>query len=186
MSFETVFERVFGAQYQQMPQSWQQFHRVVDAHCYGGEAEVRRGKGLASRLICGLMGLPKSGVVPVVLRLTKEGDFERWQRQFGDSRFESCLSAAGCLERDEDAYHIKERLGFLSFFIRLEVKDQQVHWHIYGWRFAGMPLPRILMPHSRTVEAQDAAGRYQFDIDLHLPGFGRLIAYRGWLLPQGV
>lgn len=186
MSSVTVFEKVFGALYQQMPASWQQFHRVVDCHRYTGEAEVRRGAGLASRMICGLMRLPKSGVVPVVLTLTNSGDGERWQRQFGESRFESCLTAAGRLEGDNDAVQIKEQLGLLGFLIRLEVKDEEIHWHIEGWRFAGVALPQILMPLSRTVEGQDAEGRYRFDIDLHLPGFGRLIAYRGWLLPQGV
>lgn len=186
MSFSSVFERVFQAQYQRMPESWQRFHHVVDEHCYMGEAEVRRGGGLASRLLCGLMRLPKSGKVPVVLRLTKEGQGERWHRRFGDSCFESCLTAAGSLESERDGHHIQERLGFLSFFIRLEVKDQQVHWHIDSWRFAGVALPRFLMPLSRTVEAQDAEGRYQFDIDLSLMGGGRLIAYRGWLLPYGV
>ena len=44
-----------------------------------------------------------------------------------------------------------------------------------------MPLPKFLAPLSQTKEFIDDKGRYAFDIDLSVPLFGRLIAYRGWL-----
>ena len=43
-----------------------------------------------------------------------------------------------------------------------------------------MPLPRALHPVVRTFE-REQGGRYHFEVEAHLPLFGLLIRYAGWL-----
>ncbi len=49
-----------------------------------------------------------------------------------------------------------------------------------GMRFAGIPLPRLCWPHVSAVETGEA-GRFHFDVEIGLPGIGRLVRYRGSL-----
>jgi hypothetical protein len=38
---------------------------------------------------------------------------------------------------------------------------------------------------SLATETVDAAGRFRFDVEMRLPfGLGRLVRYRGWLVPD--
>ena len=175
-----LFRFIFGPRFDRLPAAWQQFHSVKDRHIYEGEAEVARGTGFVASVLCLLLRLPQTGAVPVQLVLEKEGKGERWARTFGASSFETRLSPA----HSERGYFLYERFFPFCFFVELEVVGETVGWHLRGWRFFGVPLPRLFIPKSKTVERVDAEGRYQFDIELSLPLFGRLIAYQGWLLPQ--
>jgi len=48
----------------------------------------------------------------------------------------------------------------------------------------GVPLPLILAPLGDAVESEDDAGRFRFDVTVRLPlGLGRVVQYRGWLVP---
>ena len=47
----------------------------------------------------------------------------------------------------------------------------------------GIPLPRLLHPTVRTFE-RERDGRYEFEVEAHLPLFGLLVRYSGWLEPQ--
>ena len=49
-----------------------------------------------------------------------------------------------------------------------------------GMRFAGMPLPRFCWPRIRAAETEQE-GRFRFDVEIGLPGIGRLVRYRGFL-----
>ena len=49
----------------------------------------------------------------------------------------------------------------------------------------GLRLPSWLTPIGHTRETVDSAERFCFDVDVALPGVGRIIRYTGWLIPSG-
>ena len=80
------------------------------------------------------------------------------------------------------------RLGFgpLSFDIGLTVEDGRLAYPVVAGRCLGIPLPRLLLPISRTAEGVDTEGRATFDVEIALPAVGRIVRYRGWLVPDDV
>lgn len=184
----SLFGAVFGATFETLPESWQRLHLVTDHHVYRGGVEVSRGEGLVAGLLCWMMGLPKSGTAEMKLVIKKlpdeTGHSERWERHFGASEFSTVLTLPKVNRSSplSDGYSLHERFGPIRFIVGLEIDGARVKWRLLGWRFLSVPLPAFLVPRSETVEFVDEAGRYWFDIDLSLIGFGRLIAYRGWLV----
>ena len=80
---------------------------------------------------------------------------------------------------------VRERFGPLSFRLRLAPDGDGLAMPIDAAFLLGLRLPRFLTPASATREFIDAAGRFNFDVDVSLPGVGRVVRYRGWLVPVG-
>jgi hypothetical protein len=80
---------------------------------------------------------------------------------------------------------IVERFGMLSFRLALNPSEAGLSMPIERAYFLGVLLPRWLTPISCTHETVDAAGRFHFDVDVVLPLAGRIVRYRGWLVPAG-
>lgn len=51
------------------------------------------------------------------------------------------------------------------------------------WSAGRIPLPLMLAPKSRARE-WEADGRFWFDVPIALPLLGRIVHYRGWLIPN--
>jgi hypothetical protein len=104
---------------------------------------------------------------------------ETWTREFGRHRFRSTLS-----RRDADPPGcIRERFGPMSFRLALPVDDGGLRMPLERGQWLGIPLPRWLTPRSDTREFVDAQGCFRFDVDISLPGLGRVVRYEGWLRP---
>ena len=56
---------------------------------------------------------------------------------------------------------------------------------LVGVRFLRLPLPPRLWPRIVGRERVDGAGRFTFEVSIVLPLAGLLIAYRGYLVPEG-
>jgi hypothetical protein len=69
--------------------------------------------------------------------------------------------------------------------LRVTADDLGLRLSVEGARFAGIPLPLLLVPWTRATERIDALGRFNFDVEIGLPGIGRLVRYRGWLSAVG-
>ena len=93
------------------------------------------------------------------------------------------LAASNEIVDQNTAAQLRERFGLMTFVIRLTVEDGRVLWPIEGWRFLGIPMPRVLAPKSETVESVDADGRFTFDVGISLPIAGPVVRYSGWLEP---
>ncbi len=55
---------------------------------------------------------------------------------------------------------------------------------ITGWRLGPIRLPAALRPTTLAREDVDERGRFRFDVTIALPFAGRLVRYRGWLVPS--
>ena len=181
---DALFHRLFKDHYQTMPTPWQKFHKATGVHQFEGEAEVLRGQNFVTSLLAFLLRLPPAAQVPVRLVIQKKGEGETWSRYFGDSHFQSFLFLDDLTQNEKGQYLLRERFGPFCFGIALTLEQQSIQWTIDRWWVLGVPMLKLLAPLSQTKEFIDEQGRYAFDIDLSVPLFGRLIAYKGWLVTR--
>ncbi|MEM6358371.1 MAG: DUF4166 domain-containing protein, partial [Pseudomonadota bacterium] len=121
-----------------------------------------------------------SPAIPVTITVERAADgSEYWHRAFGNHRLSTHLTAAG-------PGQVRERIGPAAFDLALRVEpDGALTLNVARGTLFGIPLPRPLLPVSTACEAEDATGRFAFDIAVRLRLLGPMIRYRGWLLPAG-
>jgi hypothetical protein len=178
---QALFQRLFKDHFVRLPDPWQTFHTAIGEHQFDGEAEVLRGSNFITTFLAFLLRLPPASEVPVKLVIQKKREGETWARHFGDHFFQTYLFLGEETKNSDGQFLLRERFGPFCFGIALTAHSETVEWRIDRWWFFGVPLPKFLAPLSQTKEFIDDKGRYAFDIDLSVPLFGRLIAYRGWL-----
>ncbi|WP_237353253.1 SDR family oxidoreductase [Xanthobacter sp. YC-JY1] len=176
--FPLVFAETLGAAFGALPPAVRDLHTVMDVRRWSGEADVEEGTGHLARLVRMLMGFPAPGTaIPVKVRMERRGEAEIWERRFAGRPLRSRLARAG-------AGILRERFGPLSFDIALNVVGGRLAYPVVAGYCAGLPLPRALLPISETIESMDAEGRVTFDVAISLPRVGRIVRYRGWLVPD--
>ena len=150
-------------------------HDVPTVPVARGRADIVRGRGMAANLVARVFGFPPGGGdVPVSVEFEPWGAGERWTRDFGGRRFSSVLTSAG--------RGVRERFGPFTFRFRLEERDGALEMVPRSWRFAGVRLPRRLMPDGVATEREED-GRFHFDVPIRVPLVGLVVHYRGWLEP---
>jgi hypothetical protein len=70
----------------------------------------------------------------------------------------------------------------VTFRLALTASADGIDMNIVAGRIGCVPLPVWLLPRSVARERVDAQGRFTFDVPIGLPGLGRLVHYRGWLV----
>ncbi len=146
---------------------------------YTGLCDIERGKGIAIAIALAIGRFPRSGTdVPVSMHIQKEGEVWTWDRNFSGHRTRSELSV------DTRRNSVKERFGSLCLWLRPVPSGSNLHIEITRLTVFGVPCPRALLPQSATVEWQDNAGRFRFDVSARVPGLGQWIRYQGWLAPD--
>lgn len=177
-AFAPVFATALGPCFGQLPAAVRDLHTVIHVRRWRGETDVEAGKGPLARLIRTMMGFPPGGRrVPVTVRMERREGAEVWERSFAGRPLRSRLAA-------RDRGIVRESFGPLSFDIALKVEDGRLAYPVVAGRCLGIPLPRLLLPISHTAESVDAEGRATFDVEVALPGIGRIVRYRGWLVPD--
>ncbi|MCW3781850.1 SDR family oxidoreductase [Defluviimonas salinarum] len=178
--FPLLFAEALGGSLAALPEPIRALHRVIDLRRWAGRAEVVRGQGRLARLIGWAMGFPPATQdCAVSVEMQRRGAGEVWTRSFAGRRFRSHLTPAGGQGRG-----IVERFGPLSFHIGLTAHAGWLAYPVLSGRILGLPLPRLLLPVSETLEGVDAQGRATFDVALSHPLSGPIVRYRGWLVPD--
>ena len=180
-SSRSVYECVLGDLFGQLPEPLRAMHCLNGKLIARGMAQVDGADRLIGRFIAAIFRFPSAGKgVPVTVEITPSPGQEKWVREFGGRRFGSVLSATvipNCL---------MERFGLFRFILDLPVGPQGVlGMPVRAWRLGLLPLPQWLAPVSIVTEDVDEHGRFRFDVEMRLPlGLGRLVRYRGWLVPD--
>lgn len=171
-----LYPRVFGHAFERMPSTIQALHRPDGVTRFKGVAHIDKARNLAGTLAAKLFRFPPPGAdVPVEVELEPRGNREIWRRRFGQSAFSSTLAAG------EGAHHLSERFGLVTCLLDVECHEQGLDMRIRSARVGILPLPGFLVPWTRAFERVDDEGRFTFDVEVGLPGIGRLVRYRGWL-----
>jgi hypothetical protein len=79
---------------------------------------------------------------------------------------------------------LTERFGSLRCTLHVSADHQGLQLRIVAARLGPLSLPRWLTPWTHASERVDELGRFTFDVEIGLPGLGRLVRYRGWLAPS--
>jgi hypothetical protein len=175
-----VMPRALGRDFERMPEAIRRGHQVDGTLLLAGRGSVDGATSLTGRAIAWIIGLPKTAAdVPVTVEMHADASGETWTRRFGTATFRSRLAPA----RGRRA-HVTERFGPLTFDLALTATDAGLELDIAGGRIGPLPLPRFLLPRSHASERVDGSGRFCFDVPVSFPGIGRVVHYRGWLVPS--
>jgi hypothetical protein len=172
-----LYRRVMGEEFDIMPAATRAIHRGRPAIVAEGEAVVTPAANGVGRLVARLFGFPqKAGTVPVEVVIEARDGREHWTRFFDGRPMRSAMRKQG------DGL-IEEAFGAFACDMRLVARQDGLDMVRVGGRFWRVPLPAVLLPVIRASERVDAEGRHLFDVEIGLPVVGRLVAYRGWLVP---
>lgn len=175
-----LFQQAFGPTFNALPAPIRALHTVHDRRQWAGEAKVTRGTSRLGRLLCRIVGFPPAvDATPVTVTIERQGGKERWLRNFGGKTFRSVLSLSGA----PGSGVVQERFGPTTFNIHLNLKDGALAYPVRSGKLFGLPLPRWLLPVSEAVEVAPD-GTFRFDVEISLPGLGRIVRYQGWLKPS--
>jgi len=175
------FQKILGAGFAQLPEPVRRLHSLTHDASTAGRAEITAARNPFAWLLCRLAGLPLPGAdipVTVSFHLDRHGG-EYWRRRFAGRRYASTMrSGSGA-----DAGLLVEHFWPFIYYHRLTASPQGVAWLLVKWRLLGIPLPRWTLPTVNCFESGDGE-RFVFDIDVVFPLIGKVIHYRGWLMPQ--
>lgn len=173
----SLYRRVLGRAYEAMSDAGQQLHEGTGG-TWSGRCSVEGPATFTGRLVARLFALPPEAVdAPIDVDFVVEGGHETWIRRVGGR----AMRSEQFIGLRRPAGWIVERFGPFAFDLAVPVKDGRLELVMAGMRFAGVALPRFCWPVVRAVETQDEQGRFCFDVEIGLPGIGRLVRYRGFL-----
>ena len=163
-----------------LPAPIRALHGNVSRARWAGRADVTGAANPLSWLAARLVGIPRAARdIDLSVEFEVRDGVERWQRSFAGKPFVS-LQYAGA---GSDSGTVVERFGALAFALRNALDGAGLSQQITAAYVLGIPLPRLLWPRMQARERIDAQGRFTFDVAIALPILGRLVAYRGWLMP---
>lgn len=171
-----LFEQALGDRWQGLPAQVRRLHDLWDQETWTGEGKVECATNPLAKFVARVFGFPGTpGKVPVEVTLTRRGESERWERNFGGQCFGSTLGPSR-------AGHVRERFGPFCFELALTGDADWLGLKASrGW-LGPIPLPGWLMPVSEGREWCEES-RFHFDVPIALPGVGLIVRYRGWLAP---
>jgi len=172
--FCPIFPQVLGQDFAALPDPVRATHLTAGQSHWLGRATVTRGKGLWGRFLCLLFRFPAQAEdVRAEVTKTATASGEVWQRRFGRQGFRSRLAAG--------SGGITESFGLFTFLLALTVQDGALHYSVAAGRLGRLPLPRWLLPVSRSREfVRD--GVFHFDVKLLAPLTREVVVhYRGFL-----
>ncbi len=175
---DNLFEKVLGPDIARLPPLVRQIHTGANLHLTGRATIDGAGNGLA-RIIAKLFGLPAGAQnISADVLLKRQNDKEIWVRRFGLSTFRSTLRPGPAPRR------VCERFGLFDFELEMTPDETGYALSIAGWHIGPLRLPMFLAPQTPARAFVDQQGRYCFDVAIALPLIGRLVRYRGWLVPD--
>lgn len=173
-----LFAQVLGADvFAGLSPAVRALHSVQGDATWAGQGTITRGRHPLVAPMAWLSRLPPTlREVPVQVRFVTDASGEHWQRRFGTHPMRSRLWQQGG--------RLREQLGAVRFEFALDTRDGAIHWRLARiWALGVLPLPARWFAGVHCRE-REHAGRYEFLVDVALPGIGPLIRYEGWLEPQ--
>lgn len=174
---ETLYKRYLGERYDALPKAVQELHEYDGEVLYEGKGDVVRGSNLFCQFTCWIMSLPPTGKdQKVSVHFKQDGGVEHWTRHFEDKKYYS-------KQWDQNG-RLYERIGPTTFVFDVDASEQKLSLKLeklysFGVRSDWMFKPKVV------AEETEKGGRFHFYIEAHLPLFGLLIKYDGWLEKLG-
>lgn len=166
--------------YDLLPQPIRDMHDVANKTTATGQATITRDASVLAKLAAWVMRFPKEGhAIALTTTFNKLPAGEMLHRSFNGECFTTYFYD------HPKAGHFIERFGPFWFLVENDCSEEGIDMFLRRfWLWKHIPLPLWLAPHIDATERVDAQGRYQFDVDIHLPLIGRVIHYQGWLVKE--
>ena len=179
-NMKPLYARALGDAWRRLPEPIRRLHTPGPGMTATGSATVERGSNWVARLVAALFRFPPAGRdVPLRVTFTVGDGREVWRRDFAGATFASeQREGAG-----RDTHLIVERFGPLAFGLALVVDSDKLRLVPRTWRLLGIPMPAALMPYGEAFETA-VDGRFHFNVEIRLPLVGRIVRYRGVLVPS--
>jgi hypothetical protein len=172
---QTLYQKVLGEEYQQLPKILQEFHARPQGGSAVGRIEVRHGEGVVRKMLARLLRLPREGKdIPLRLQVVVRDNQEEWVRYFGEQRLAT-------LQWDQQGYLV-EKGGPLKLLFQLTADPAGMTFNIQKNRVGIISVPTWLMMrvHARAT-ATDCG--WKLSVAVALPLFGVITAYSGTITP---
>ncbi|WP_371423633.1 DUF4166 domain-containing protein [Tardiphaga sp.] len=176
-----LIRRLLGASYDTLPAAIRDGHDVSGILVLEGQADATAPDTLIAAVFSRLFRFPRSGSnMPLRVEMRSEDDgSETWTRIYPDVTMRSNLRNA-----DPSTQCLDEVFGPVAIRLKWQATDVGLTLSPIGARLLGIPLPSFLCPRSVARETVDNNGRFQFDVDISMPLIGRIVRYRGFLVPM--
>lgn len=169
---KSLYQRLLGDSYEQLPQTLQALHLLNAPKAYQGISRVEVGKHPLAKLMVKIASLPKAGEqVPLRVQFEQTVQVEIWQRYFDQQLFVSKQWQQGDL--------LAEKVGPLTFFFRVCVLDNSLQLHLQKIRCLGLPLTWCGLKISGKEWQEN--GLFHFLVHVSMPFVGQIISYQGQL-----
>lgn len=176
-----LYPQILGAAYKGLPKQVRRLHEREGASVWKGNGSVIRGKGILARLIARVFSFPQeTDAIPVTVSFSANEKGEIWERSFGGKKFSS-FQARGT---GRNARLLTERFGVIKVTLALVVEKNQLYLIPRRWSVFGIPLPKRLLPTGKSFE-HEVDGVFNFNVRIEAPIVGLIVAYQGWLKPDG-
>lgn len=178
-----LYRRVLGPAFDSMPDAIRRLHRGRPAVLGAGGALVTPATGRRARWFAKRLGFPTvGGQVPLAIVVESRNGVEHWTRYFDDTPLRSVVRAPVVRARgSSEPGLVEESFGPLQLVMRPLAQDDGVDLHLVSARLGWLPLTGALRPRVSAVERVDADGHHQYDFELSLPVFGRIVSFRSYL-----
>ena len=172
-----LYHQILGESWESLAPAIRQLHSVTSASTFVGHCTVDRGCNPLAWLVAESIGFPKRGnEQSITVRLSIDGDGERWVRSCGSRRFSSVQHAG----RGRAKWLVRERFGPVAVDMALVVQNGCLRYVVRRWSLFGIPLPLWLGPRSIASESVED-GKFRFDVEVSHPFTGLIVRYRGTL-----
>ena len=170
----SLYRRILGPAFDTLPMTLQQFHDVETEWTGHASFRITRGPGWLRNLVAGLGGLPAAGeAVPMKLRIVREGDGERWIREFGGKRLESVQRLWNGL--------MVETIGAVTLGFQLVAEPPALKLVPARLWMLGIPWFVALGPHGSGIEIGRDDG-CAIVARAEVPLLGQLVQYEGLVI----
>ena len=174
----SLYEGVLGPAWAQLPALVRRMHEEGSA---SGHFTIWRSTGLLSALLGWLCRFPAAGEgVATRLRVRRDGEAQRWERDFGGHRLTT-------LQRAWEGGRIGEKLGPVECVFRFEaVQASLVYQQVGAWLCVGpwrLRLPRLAAPRIEATTTAAPEGMRVL-VKIGAPLLGWLLTYDGLVSPE--
>jgi hypothetical protein len=171
----SLHRRLLGEAFETLPPVLRRFHGAEQGGTARGILCVTRGGWLASRLAA-ILRLPEAGgAVPLRLRVTVEGERERWRRWFGDRCLES-------VQWEQDGLLV-EAAGLLRLGYRVTAEPGGMRFECRRLWLGALPLPARMAGRTRAVLTAGEQS-WHVRVEVTAPLVGRLLTYEGEIISE--
>ena len=178
--YRPLFRQALGADWYTLPATTRTIHTTSPAIILEGRADVHGPTNVFGRMIAAAFRFPKAGKdLPLSTIIQDMGNGENWLRCFPQRVMRSFM----CMP-DSESKSVEERFGMFRFTLGLVASAEGIDMLPHSLRLLGLPMPRFLMPQIKATERVGPKGEHLFDVEIALPLVGRLVHYRGRLVPQ--